>query len=73
MKRRVWWALGAVALLCAGTFSACCQMKEHAAATAKCSSSPSSEACNTCCKGEGVNGHAYSTGDGCKCIDLTAK
>jgi len=66
---KVSWLLaigGASGLLIA----ACCQLKENTAATSKCSASSSSEACEKCCKTEGVNGYAFATGKGCRCVGM---
>jgi hypothetical protein len=62
-------------LLAAGAASglliaACCQLKDNAAATSKCGASSSGEACEKCCKGEGVSGYAFATGKGCRCVEV---
>lgn len=56
-------SLGGAAL----TFSGCCG-KANTSATTACASSPTSGACQACCKSAtGKSSYAFVSGRGCKC------
>ena len=49
----------------AASASGCCSTDP--ASSAKCKASPNSEACSTCCKTAGRNGHSYVSST-CSCM-----